>query len=443
MHSIAYLPVEIRQRDLDARILIAAHLLHAGVSVVIGQQWGVFGNIKKFPPGIALFKTVNQLQAAAMAAFHDKGHLVAATDEEVLDCVEDACFLESFSQTAADHCHLFLAQNEPHKTAVERRFPALSGRISVVGNSRVDMLSPKHRPVVESEAQSEAMAHRPYILFNTNFGQINSIWRKPSYVMAIAEKVGWVDPNNPESVRRYESILEWERLNHDQLIPLITWAADNLRDHKIVIRPHPAEVVKIWHKRFGDRDNVLIVPRSNPYPWMLGSELVVHTQCTTGLEAALLGKTTLNLKPSRHPLYDHAVSLANPTVSDWETAANAIEQFIRHRKGPIVDQADACTLELNSLFPGYEKGIAARRIAAEMRTLLSANGAPPVELTATDDVMAKYRKVDRQNTLKDKFTITPNEFIERARQVCMCLEFQFQCNIHRLDDSLFVLTPTV
>ena len=64
MEPIAYLTVEVKHRDLEPRLLIASHLVKAGITVVVGQQWAMFPNPSAFPPGIVLFKTVNEIQRA-------------------------------------------------------------------------------------------------------------------------------------------------------------------------------------------------------------------------------------------------------------------------------------------------------------------------------------------------------------------------------------------
>jgi surface carbohydrate biosynthesis protein len=439
LQPVAYLPLEIKQRDLDCRLLIAAHLLASRVPVVIGQQWSLISNLQNLPPGVVLFKSVNSIMATSMKMFHRLGHLVTATDEEVLACVEDACFMESFCQQAADSCHMFFAQNELHKAAVEARFPQLRQKTMAVGNSRIDLLSPPHRPSLATDT-AESAAQRPYILFNTNYGQINSIWRDMNQVRAIAVRVGWVDPDDPASVARYEAILEWERRNRDEIVPLIHWAADNL-SHKIVIRPHPVELVEFWQEEFGGHANVIIIPRSAPYPWLLESDLVVHTQCTTGLETALLGNLAVNVQPLRHPLYEHAVARVNPTFSTWQAAADAMAQYLNHRTGPIVAQREACDAVLAKLFPGYETGRASRSIAKEMVRLLIGAGITAIDHRAVLPAFVGYQRHARADTLRDKFTISQEDFLLRLQQICGSLGYNIQFNIRALDDSLFIMVP--
>ena len=66
MEPIAYLGLEIKQRELESRTMVAAHLLKAGIAVIFGQQWSMFANAAALPRGVMLFKTVNDIQAGVM-----------------------------------------------------------------------------------------------------------------------------------------------------------------------------------------------------------------------------------------------------------------------------------------------------------------------------------------------------------------------------------------
>src|SRR3954471_17235748 len=86
LHRIAYLNCELKSRDLDSRLLIAGHLVDAGFTVIIGQQWAIYGNVlaKNAPPGCVLLTTANTNQVALMAGCRSEGHAVLASDQEGL-----------------------------------------------------------------------------------------------------------------------------------------------------------------------------------------------------------------------------------------------------------------------------------------------------------------------------------------------------------------------
>jgi surface carbohydrate biosynthesis protein len=443
MEPIAYLALEIKQRELDSRLLVAAHLLNSGVAVVFGQQWSIFANSAALPPGVVLFKTVNAIQAANMANFRAHGHLVTATDEEVLCChKDDHCFLEVFSQVAADNCDLFFAQSDAHKGAIERAFPSLRGKTRVMGNTRIDFLAPSRLAIHRQEAEQIARIQGHYILFNTNYGQTNSIWRNMDDVVQIAGKAGLVNLKDPKSVDEYKAKLDWERKNCEEMTKLMTWAIKSCTRHKVILRPHPAERIDYWREQFnGQSDRFVIVPRSNPHPWLLGADLVVHTTCTTGLEAKILGRPVVNLAPLRHPTFDYITDWSMPTFATWQDAAAAISEFLDRNTGPVVEGEEKYDQVLTDHFWQYKEGTAAVRVAAAMNELLTSRNARSLREFKPYFRQPGFRAYPRNDTLKDKFTLSQDELIGRAKQVLALAGLKANINLAQLDDSVFLLLP--
>jgi surface carbohydrate biosynthesis protein len=440
MEPIAYLTVEVKHRDLDPRLLIASHLVEAGVSVMVGQQWMLFDNADALPQGIVLFKTVNEIQAKNMAFFSKAGHLVAATDEEVLQCIDDRCFTLAFSPIAANNCDLFLAQSPVHKDAIDRLYPEMEGKVEIAGNSRIDLLSPRGRPAFAAEAESLKRDYGPYVLFNTNFGSINSIWKDLSAVVNIAVSAGAVDLKNEESKAEFKALIGWERKNFDELVPLMHWVVDNVTSHRIVIRPHPGERANFWENEFGNHPRVTVIPRSNPHPWIMGADLVIHTGCTTGLEAVLMDKPTINLKPAEHPSFDRIVNWANPTFTTWQDAAAAIAAFMETGTGPVSENAEKYAAVLEQYIPGYHTGDAARSIASCLMAKLKARGAQP-SMDYRMRFRGEFRVRERGVVARDKFLITRAEFMEHLREARTLTGYTSMPTVETIHESLFLLSP--
>lgn len=442
VEPIAYLTVEVKQREFESRILIACHLLRAGLPVVVGQQWSLFSNAAALPPGVVLFKTVNDIQARNMAAFREAGHLVAATDEEVLICMDDQCFLMNFGLTAAQNCDLFLAQSEPHRASVAGRFPELAERIRVTGNARIDALSPKRRAALEAEARALRDQHGRYVLFNTNFGSVNSIWGGVDAIAGIWVRAGSLDPNNLASVEMFNSLIAWEQRNFEELLQLILWAVENLPEFKVVIRPHPAERKEFWLEQFSAQPRVVVMPRTPPHPWILGAELTMHTACTTGLEAVLMDHPTLNLVPTPRPDFEPITSRVNPTAKTWQEAAVAAAQFLRQGAGLIVDGKEAYAAALEKYFPDYSKGDSARTIASSLLSLLETRGVVPDPSYLPKGRGNGFQRYKRAPAMKEKMTASAEEFSALIRALGPSAGLTNQVMMQELDDSLFLLVPT-
>jgi hypothetical protein len=131
-----YRRLELKHRELEARILTTLPLVSSGIEVAFGQQWAMFNSAKSLLPGAILFKTVNDIQATNMTQFKLTGHQVAATDEEVLICTEDRCFAQAFGERAATNCDEFFAPNCVRKNAVESQHPSLVGKVTSLNSMK-------------------------------------------------------------------------------------------------------------------------------------------------------------------------------------------------------------------------------------------------------------------------------------------------------------------
>jgi surface carbohydrate biosynthesis protein len=440
-NPIAYLPLEIKQRELDSRLLIGMHLLNAGYTVVVGQQWSVFANAEALPPGIVLFKTVNHIQALNMQNFRTLGHLVTATDEEALVCAEGECFVAAFSETAAESCHMFFAQSLAHQSSIQSHHPVLKGKVLATGNSRIDFLSPLGREPHMPEAERLRETHGPFVLFNTNAGQVNSIWTSTDQILQIAAKAKTVDLNDPKSVAKFHAWMDWERANQTELVELITWAVANVRDRKIIIRPHPGELMEFWQSRFGQNEKVVIVPRSSPYPWILAADLVAHTTSTSGLEAVLMGKPTVNLEPVSHPTFAYITSHIKPKFVKWQEAADAIDAFLTRGEGPIAEARAGNGAELDAHFVEPDEGAASQKIAEAMAKMLAQQGAAPAKGYVPTFRGKGFRPFPRADVLKDKFTLSADDLKASLEKVGRYFKRPYNISIGQLDDSLFLLVP--
>ncbi len=376
MEPIVYLPIEIQVRELPSRLLIAAHLLKAGCAVVIGSHWSLVteANQRLLPPGAYLFKTVNRLQGNAMAGARARGHMAAAIDEEVLIFTDFNGYTIAFSENAADACDLFFAQSPDHKDAVEKRFPQIAGKVKVTGNPRIDLLLPRNRGVFDT-ADLRTNGYHPYILFNANYGTINSLWNDAQGTVSIAEATGAFEGDRTAKIAEYHAIVEWEKSNFNAMVALLDWAVRNIKGINFVLRPHPGERARHWEKMLAGVPNAHVVQRSDPHPWIMAAKLVVHTGCTTGLEAALLGRPVANLQPENHPTNASILTEVNPTFRSWQAAAQAITAFFTEKSGPIMNHEAQAAAALQRHLPSYRDNTAAALIAANLVEALQRRGA--------------------------------------------------------------------
>src|SRR5262245_20130174 len=123
-----YLPVEVAERELDAKLLVTALAVGAGYEVIIGQKWLMQRNFGRTPPGIVLFKTLTAIDAKAMKAAHAAGHRIASIDEEIPGLIARNEGLRWVAPAAVAACDVSFAVGDEHLEAVLWKFPEYGDR---------------------------------------------------------------------------------------------------------------------------------------------------------------------------------------------------------------------------------------------------------------------------------------------------------------------------
>jgi surface carbohydrate biosynthesis protein len=392
---IAYLTCELKGRDFASRLLIASHLMKADYPVVVGQQWAISGNFPSAPKGCVLFKSTNFVQALLMAKCKAAGHVVVAADEEVLASARED-FARSTHPDVAAQCDVFLALSEPHRDALITAYPDIAPKILVAGNARVDILR---------DSRPARLKDAPYVLFNTSFGIVNSIWGGTHEAASIWVRAGGHEPG-PETKALVMERIAFEQAAMRQTQELLAWVLANT-NLDIVVRPHPQERPELWSGISPHR--VTVVAGSDAVPWMRHAVVTIHSESTTGVEAAIMGARVVNLSPPGAWSNRVIVSDVNPTVATAAQAAEMIGTLLSKDEWPAA-KADP--------FHMYPSGGAQKTADAIIRTL------PPPSFIP--DLV--WHRAKRADIHRQKFTATLDE-----------VHAQLDCVAVELDDSLFYL----
>ena len=83
-----------------------------------------------------------------------------------------------------------------------------------------------------------------------------------------------------------KGFLSHKKQVYDRFVDLIPELAAAIQPHVLVIRPHPSEDRSIWDERAKHIANVEVVLEGGVAPWIMGSSMLIHNNCTTAVEAA-------------------------------------------------------------------------------------------------------------------------------------------------------------
>ena len=366
INPIIYVLIERAERELDTKLLTALYLLKRGFHVILGHQWALTENSDVLPIGIFFFKGMNGVHVRKMDAVRQLGHSVVSSEEERLDDginpPDSHCnFCLIYHEDAWRHSQLFLAKHESEIKVIRGIMSELP--VQLTGNPRTDSLRPEILPIYypARDRVSKAISSS-FVLVNTNTGMLNSS-HSPNSLSNLAKAVGSGGKESAVRYKEWEELeIRWERYNLKSICKLIGLFGQYSPDQKVVIRPHPAESPDIYTRLSGKYRNIEVASnQESARPWILASDILIHTGCTTGAEAVAMNHPTISIqeKGSEHIRFRVSNNVSHLTHTAAE-AYQAVQDFYAG-KLKLGDNA-----KLKEFWPAQEGKFAAERIADEI-----------------------------------------------------------------------------
>lgn len=270
---VLYLPVEVSARELDARLLLAMHAVENGYHVIVGQSWSFLGLWSEMPPGVAVFKTMNTLDASNMEDAKNNGHIVCAIDEEGIGrpLSKDA-FKMNLDPKAVSLADRIFVQGNAHADMIQKIYPGAN--TVVTGNPRAELFSDKY------------FRNKPGIhLFCSRAGNVNPAGR--SFLACVQTTLKLAGGT---SVRRMAKMFRESTRNElRSLQQFIDLARKTSETKSVVVRPHPVEDPLFWHSTFKN-DDVEVDGSGSLRDWLkITDTMYCLPECGTEHEATLAG----------------------------------------------------------------------------------------------------------------------------------------------------------
>ncbi|MCC6915658.1 MAG: hypothetical protein IT566_18315 [Rhodospirillaceae bacterium] len=428
---IVYLPIEFGSREFDSKALLAAVIATRGYPVVIGQQWMLYANMKRLPAGVALFKSFNNIHHPAMQQAKAVGHRVVVLEEELLAHIEKKAIANFCTKSIFDLPDAVIANGAFEKGVLDE----LSGGrvpVDVAGNGRIDILKPGYRAFFKRDIDAVLARFGDFILVNTNFGITNTLWDSLEQVTDIHVRAGFINLDDPGSVRSWDDQVEFEKLNKAAMLTAIKELCRRRPNQKIVVRPHPGEALERWNGVFSEQPNVSIVREGAHVPWTLACQMLLHTSCTTGFEAHAAGKMAMSLVGKPNWISDSFISNhLNPLFTDPIKMIDAAEAYLDGRGAPATGRLSIA--EATNYVWNIGDNVGVERIADLLLAGLPAPGGaiplPPLQ---------GYPRTDK---IKAKFDLSMQGCVDVFQRILATTGAQANLNLNAIGESLFYLAP--
>ncbi len=328
------IPVETKVRELDAKLLLALIALQRGFDVVIGALWELKFHADLLDRGIILDKSIAKTKEQWFRHCQQQGHRVVALDEEGLVYFDAETYrqLRIFPKSM-EVVDLFFAWGKDQSEVTASALGELAERIRVTGNPRFDLLRPELRNLYEQDAAKLREKYGKIIQINTSFSFANTandpqaLQQTFSQYPIAKERPGFFE----DWMAAQQKVLE----SFQEMLPLVR---ERFPDHRIIIRPHPSEGLELWQEVATSLEKTTVIREGNIVPWILASDVLVHWNCTTAIEATLLGKAAIAYRKEKPDYYEQP--LPNACSFHADNPEQLLEMIDLAMKGTLVASAE-------------------------------------------------------------------------------------------------------
>jgi surface carbohydrate biosynthesis protein len=300
-------PIEIGTRELDSKLVMASALAAEGCRCVVGYKEALkaLGKVSRRVvwQGKSLFssKTSDHIadellaNGSAIMFIHDEGgiHQVSAWEQNVLK-------KHRVDDLRTRDISRICVWGERQKTVISEFAAELADALRVTGSPRFDLCGSKYSWLVEDQDHNAVAECMPYILVCTRF--VNAAHAEGQEVPFLRRmySTGWPDSFDARAIANVV-FTQWQQAVHDfaDLVVLVKEMAFAHPDYTIILRPHPSENLTFYRQAFSRLENVMVRRDKSVLNWIRSSAMVIHSNCTTGIEAVLAGRPVLNLLPAK------------------------------------------------------------------------------------------------------------------------------------------------
>jgi len=251
--------------------------------------------LKYIPAGIYFDKSLAKNKLEFFRDLKKRGFKIISIDEEGLSSRNN--MLKYVTQRISPSTLMLVDKvftwGKSEKDIIVDHYPSFDNKIVATGNVRVDLFDAKFVDLYENIVNSLIKQYGRYILFPSSFS-VNHASGVTNQLNNL-KKLGRI--KTEQDYEHYSKKNEFFRNTYNKYYKLVETVANTYKDCSIIIRPHPSEDRNPWKKLTKINKNVFLRTDFSISPWIYGSKCVVHSSCTTGLEAFLMSKPVISYLP--------------------------------------------------------------------------------------------------------------------------------------------------
>ncbi len=317
-----YIPIEVKSRELAAKVLLATHAARCGFDVIFGRKNDLNELVVHMPAGVYLGLGVFENFCSFYARLKKLGFSVVVNEEEGLVTYADSMYVDMrLSRSTLGWVDEVLTWGLENQRVLTEAFPEFVEKFHITGNPRFDLLKPQVQRVYDEDMRAIRAKYGDYLLVCTSFSSINHFDPKLDYIKSLVEKKTLRSQASIDKFKRYRELKQKTFAAFLDAIPRLAAALPGIQ---IVVRPHPSENGEVYRKAIASIPNAHVDSRFSVHPWILGAHAIVHHYCTTSIEALAAGTPRFALRPVKDELCEKSIPF------DCSVECSDVDQLLAH-----------------------------------------------------------------------------------------------------------------
>jgi surface carbohydrate biosynthesis protein len=317
------LPIEVKNREMHSRILLANELVNRGYGVILGKLHQI--RTKNFP-GIIIFNSFGGGDYENLLR-HEKKIIVM--DEESIVRSKD-WIKERINPDKLKLIDFYVSPGDSLTEKLRESLGPVGAKVLTLGNPRIDLLDSKFNYLYDTQVKNIRKKYKRFILINTAFPYGNFLMDEKYIVQKYLERTNQhtvlLDKRN---VKEILDVISYYRIKKEKFLEGLRHLTVNFPEIQFILRPHPGENPKYWRNELRDYKNIKVVKKGNVISWLKACDLLIQSGCTTALEAFVLNKPCVSMDLTKNEVIDpplpKKLSLVIESMSELK---DFIEKFL-------------------------------------------------------------------------------------------------------------------
>ena len=321
-------PLESSGRELEYKTILASNFANKGHDCYIGEKPEIYKLIDKLKPIIYFDKGYHkEISEKIYDNLKRKNAIIINLDEEgAVDYSDNRTLFTRYPKKNFENLDLiFLWGAYQFKVLKEKYNFKENKNIVISGHPRFQLLKNQSILLNSNILNQISKKYGKYVLITSNCSIGNNL-KGEKFVLS----------NYAKRIPDIEQVILSDKKKIDLLIKFtVNYAKES--GSKIIFRPHPEENFETYKNAFKDYNNIIINCDFSSILWIYNADLIVHPDCTTGIEASILGKNVISLLPKLDNKYitEIPVKMSVLYSDPYKLSKDLIENKIKFYKAGI------------------------------------------------------------------------------------------------------------